>query len=99
VRIFNDQDALNHALNGAYKRLDPRWNVQASRRPRDFDKAQGELAEVARLWLSDPWILHFAGPGKPWIGNMAGSHWDQRYWREAPASPVLTDLRDGIFGR
>lgn len=92
VRIFNDQDALNHVINGAFKPLDPRWNVQASRKPRDFEKAQGALAEVARLWQSDPWILHYTGPGKPWIGNMAGSSWDRAYWREAMVCPILPEL-------
>src|SRR5271170_8075384 len=32
MRFFNDQDALNHVINGAFAPLDPRWNVNAATR-------------------------------------------------------------------
>jgi lipopolysaccharide biosynthesis glycosyltransferase len=72
---FVDQDALNHVINGAFARLDSRWNVRAaSVAPND----------------PDPWIIHYAGPYKPWSCEgprmIFGSQW---FWREAMESAVL----------
>jgi len=91
-RIFNDQDALNYVINGAFVQLDPRWNVQACRKPQDFASAKGPLAAAAKLWQTNPWILHYTGPGKPWIGHMPGTMWDRYYWREAALSPMIPEL-------
>lgn len=91
VRVFNDQDALNHVIGGAYRRLDPRWNLLAWRRPEDVGDMQ---ADVAARYDADPWILHFAGAGKPWIGNLLGTLKDHLYWREALRCPMLPELLD-----
>lgn len=94
IRVFNDQDALNHVIAGAFARLDARWNVQTSRKPEDFAKADNAAVEAASLWQSDPWILHYTGPGKPWLGNLSSSVRDRDYWQEARACPMLPELLD-----
>jgi hypothetical protein len=69
---FVDQDALNHVIDGAFVRLDPRWNV------------------LAALGHSDPWIIHYAGPSKPWScegRGIASLNWC--FWREAAESAML----------
>ena len=69
---FVDQDALNHVIDGAFVRLDSRWNV------------------LAALGHSDPWIIHYAGPHKPWSREgRPMTFWKQRFWREAAESAVL----------
>lgn len=69
---FVDQEALNHVIDGAFVRLDPRWNV------------------LAALGHSDPWIVHYAGPYKPW--NCEGRRsifLNRRFWLEAAESAAL----------
>src|SRR5580692_7170599 len=69
---FVDQEALNHVIDGAFVRLDSRWNV------------------LAVLGHSDPWIIHYAGPHKPWsCEGRPITFWNQRFWREAAESAVL----------
>jgi lipopolysaccharide biosynthesis glycosyltransferase len=69
---FLDQEALNHVIDGAFVRLDPRWNV------------------LAALPHSDPWIIHYAGPNKPWsCERRPGTFWTQRFWQKAAESAVL----------
>ncbi|HVY08726.1 MAG TPA: glycosyltransferase family 8 protein [Mycobacteriales bacterium] len=66
--LWVDQDALNVVLEGAWRELHPRWNVQNSlwfwreRSRRVF--SDDEIAEALR----DPAVLHFEGPSlaKPW---------------------------------
>jgi lipopolysaccharide biosynthesis glycosyltransferase len=84
---YVDQDGLNHATNGAFVRLDPRWNVLGSRNPTD-------LGSAAALINSDPWILHYAGPNKPWnCEERRITSWHRRFWQEAAASAVLPLLQ------
>ncbi len=72
---FVDQEALNHVIDGAFVRLDSRWNVLA---------APGH---------PDPWIIHYAGPYKPWsCEGRPITIWNQRFWQEAAESPVLSFL-------
>ncbi len=69
---FVDQEALNHVIDGAFVRLDSRWNV------------------LAALGHCDPWIIHYAGPNKPWsCEGRAITFWNQRFWHEAAESAVL----------
>jgi lipopolysaccharide biosynthesis glycosyltransferase len=69
---FVDQDALNHVVDGAFVRLDPRWNV------------------LAALGHSDPWIIHYSGPHKPWnCERRPIRSYDERFWQEAAAATVL----------
>jgi lipopolysaccharide biosynthesis glycosyltransferase len=69
---FVDQEALNHVVDGAFVRLDTRWNV------------------LAALGHSDPWIIHYAGPYKPWsCEGRRSAFWNRRFWLEAAESAVL----------
>ena len=80
--VYVDQDGLNHVINGAFVRLDPRWNVLGSRTATDF----GDTAAIN----SDPWIVHYAGPNKPW--NCEGRRitpWHRHFWQEAAASTLM----------
>jgi lipopolysaccharide biosynthesis glycosyltransferase len=88
--VYVDQDALNHAINGAFVRLDSRWNVLGNRSEIDLNNTDCEIAPSAALSHSDPWILHYAGPYKPWSceGRRITS-WDRHFWVEAAESAVL----------
>ena len=69
---FVDQEALNHVIDGAFVRLDTRWNV------------------LAALAQSEPWIIHYAGPNKPWsCEGRPIPFWNRRFWLEAAESAVL----------
>jgi lipopolysaccharide biosynthesis glycosyltransferase len=69
---FVDQEALNHRIDGAFVRLDTRWNV------------------LAALGHPDPWIIHYAGPYKPWsCEGRRSAFWNRRFWLEAAESAVL----------
>jgi lipopolysaccharide biosynthesis glycosyltransferase len=96
-RFFDDQDALNHVLDGAFAPLDPRWNVYASRTEQDFAIAGGEFADVAKLWSTDPWIMHYCTPGKPWSLDTPMTAWDKHFWREAAECEALPLLLQGYL--
>jgi lipopolysaccharide biosynthesis glycosyltransferase len=51
-----DQDALNLACDGLWKKLDPRWNFQSH-----FGTNIAEMNPEQR-----PWIVHFISSTKPW---------------------------------
>jgi lipopolysaccharide biosynthesis glycosyltransferase len=86
--VFVDQDALNHVINGAFVRLDPRWNVLGNRSETDLNEVDSET--VASDAHSDPWIIHYAGPYKPWsCEGRRRIFWNRRFWQEAAESAVL----------
>jgi lipopolysaccharide biosynthesis glycosyltransferase len=79
--VYVDQDALNHVVNGAFVRLDSRWNVLANRRETEFNNAGRD---------PEPWILHYAGPYKPWsCEGRRSTVWNRRFWQEAAESAAL----------
>src|SRR5262245_12513706 len=53
---FSDQDALNVACDGHWKKLDPRWNFQ-----NHYETNISDMAPAAR-----PAIVHFVTSLKPW---------------------------------
>lgn len=66
----HDQDALNHALNGSYKQISVRYNMQL-----DFF-CDFKYLIVNTSYYDDiiesrkkPCIIHFTGPTKPWLKN------------------------------
>lgn len=77
-----DQEALNAALNGAWARLHLRWNQETGLRDplsqhrymmaRYFDRQ--EISEA----LTDPAIIHFNGPNKPWKVS-SDDRWSRRW--------------------
>jgi lipopolysaccharide biosynthesis glycosyltransferase len=87
--VYVDQDALNHVINGAFVRLDLRWNVLANRRETELNNADGKIAASAPPNHSDPWIIHYAGPNKPWsCERRRSTFWHRRFWQEAAESAV-----------
>ncbi len=54
---YSDQDALNAACDGAWKKLDPRWNYYQI----DLPKRITDLSAAQR-----PGVIHFQGWQKPW---------------------------------
>jgi lipopolysaccharide biosynthesis glycosyltransferase len=55
--IYGDQDALNVACDGAWKKLDSRWNYYQI----DLRRPLPDIAAAQR-----PGIIHFHGWSKPW---------------------------------
>lgn len=55
--LYSDQDALNVACDGTWKKLDPRWNYYQI----DLERPISESSPAQR-----PGILHFHGCLKPW---------------------------------
>lgn len=99
--IFNDQDALNVALEGDFEILDPRWNFIPDFAVLSSQKGvSAELNCILQLCHDDPWVVHFAGL-KPWETKERPSHWDFIFWNglfdlvranASVISPHLTDL-------
>jgi lipopolysaccharide biosynthesis glycosyltransferase len=54
---YSDQDALNVACDGLWKKLDPRWNYYQI----DLKEPVSDLSDNQR-----PGIIHFHGWSKPW---------------------------------
>jgi lipopolysaccharide biosynthesis glycosyltransferase/glycosyltransferase involved in cell wall biosynthesis len=64
--LWWDQYALNVVLHGSWRPLDVRWN-QGSHIYRYPSAAESSLdPESHTKLLSDPWIVHFTSPSKPW---------------------------------
>ncbi len=74
---FADQDALNFAFWGQWKKLDIVWNVQ---RHMTIPALIAELGPDMRLNGRRPAIIHYTGPEKPWTKG-AYHPWAWLYWR------------------
>ncbi len=84
-----DQDALNCALAGRWKRLGPTWNLQElPDRPRHWEDG-GATPDEMREALSAPAIVHFIGwkPWSPYWRPLSHARW-WGYAREAGVDPV-----------
>lgn len=77
--LFNDQDALNVALQGDFQVLDPRWNFmpQYAGMVERLGPTPDALA-VLRDCSDDPWVIHYAGE-KPWQPAGAPNRWEVAY--------------------
>ncbi len=72
--MHGDQDALNAVLAGELKELDLSWNVQLGALeyfervgwPAEREPLRARKAEL----LSNPKIVHFIGPSKPWSDGL-----------------------------
>jgi|FLYL01.1.fsa_nt_gi lipopolysaccharide biosynthesis glycosyltransferase len=83
VMRFSDQDALNAVVAGRWVRLADRWNVQVG----TVSRAAPRSPEAASL-LSDPGIVHYSGPAKPWTA---------RYWGPWRSTYLMALRRSGWF--
>lgn len=90
---YNDQDALNWACWGRWRRLDRVWNVQ---RPAAMACDRGP---VDGLQDAAPRIIHFTEAFKPWIRG-AFHPWAWLYWRNLQQTPFLAEVaRKSGIGR
>lgn len=65
---FPDQDALNHVLEGRWKRLETQWNFQPTAYAA-VEKRYAHLAayhEEMKRAVAFPCVVHFIGGVKPW---------------------------------
>lgn len=78
---FQEQDALNAVLNGKWKLLDPRYNVQtylARKEKTNPDPYQEKLGQKAQ---KSPVIIHYTTWSKPWVRNGKSVHpWRDQYY-------------------
>jgi len=93
-----DQDALNHALDGEFVRLDPRWNRHAFRGDEYASNPDADFADV-ELWKSDPWIVHYCSCAKPWNPHAPTTQFDRQFWLEAAECEALPLLVDDYLKR
>lgn len=89
-----DQDVLNHFAEGHVKYLDMRWNVVM-----DWNGIRiKEIIGLAPRYLhkgymdsrKDPYIVHYAGPDKPWDNfesDFADYFWG--YAQRTPFAPII----------
>lgn len=85
---LNDQDALNWACWGRWKRFDVAWNAQ---RHMAIASLIEEMTPDKRLNGRKPNIIHFTGPEKPWIAG-AYHPWSWLYWESLRRTPFLHDV-------
>jgi lipopolysaccharide biosynthesis glycosyltransferase len=82
---FADQDALNLLVGGRWLQLDPRWNVLPMQDYRamgvDWPFGGGMSAAEIALLEREAFVLHFAGPHKPWRDDYPASPTRLRYRR------------------
>ncbi|GAV44979.1 glycosyltransferase family 8 protein [Streptomyces acidiscabies] len=70
---LDDQDTLNHVLDGRFEMLDPRWNVvPVGFLNRSFNSTSipGDRyvpAEYQRDLEESPWMVHYLTGRKPWL--------------------------------
>jgi len=85
---WNDQDALNWALWGRWKKIDTAWNVQRSMAIVD---AAAKLPPEKRIDGKKPAIIHFTGGDKPWIAG-AYHPWSHVYWLSLKRTPFFGEV-------
>lgn len=91
-----DQDILNRMAQGAYKRLDPRWNVMHDwkflRRSHIIAQAPLDVQEAYDRAHADPFVVHYAGPDdRPWLYPKAD--YAHLFWDYASRSPFHDELQ------
>jgi len=87
--VYVDQDALNHVIDGAFVRLDSRWNVLGNPREIETSNADCDITASASPNHSAAWIVHYAGPCKPWsFEGRRTTFWRRWFWLEVAESSV-----------
>jgi lipopolysaccharide biosynthesis glycosyltransferase len=90
---FADQCGLNSVINGRWKELHPRFNVQGCFFEADIDACaasfpEGELMDAVQR----PVIVHYSGSGKPWQFRYKhpyrGLYW--QYLRKTPFNHMFS---------
>jgi lipopolysaccharide biosynthesis glycosyltransferase len=88
---LNDQDALNWACWGRWKRFDVAWNAQ---RHMAIPSLIETMTPDKRLNGRHPNIIHFTGPEKPWKSGVYHP-WSWLYWK----SLKRTSFTDEVAAR
>ena len=91
-----DQDVLNHFAEGHVKYLDMRWNVVMDwddiRVKEIIGRAPRDIHREYMNSRKNPFIVHFAGPDKPWDNfdaDFADYFW--KYAQRTPFAPVILE--------
>lgn len=91
-----DQDVLNHFAEGRVKYVDMRWNVMMDWRDIRIEEIIGiapkHIFEEYMEARKDPYIIHYAGPDKPWVefdSDFADCFWD--YAERTPFLPIILE--------
>lgn len=94
-----DQDVLNHFAEGRVKYLDMRWNVMMDWRGIRIKKIIGRapkfLYDQYMEARKDPFIVHYAGPDKPWVEF--DSDFADFFWEYAERTPFLPIILERAF--
>lgn len=89
---FPDQDILNKIYHKDIFFIDPRWNVFNGNG--DTDTFFSKLPETSKFAYfesrKDPYIIHFAGPNKPWLTDKGDFH--AIFWKFARNTPFYESL-------
>lgn len=91
-----DQDVLNHFADGHVKYLDMRWNVMMDWHDTRITKIIGlaprQFYDAYMESRKDPYVVHFAGPDKPWDNYEADfSDYFWTYAMQTPFAPVILE--------
>lgn len=96
-----DQDVLNHFAEGRVKYLDMRWNVVMDwhdiRIDRIIGRAPRQLYQAYMESRKDPYIVHYAGPDKPW--DNFESDFADFFWKYAQRTPFMPVILERSFKR
>ena len=86
--ITMDQCLINTLLSGRIALLDPRWNAfcHVLHQPRRHHYLPRRLRADLKLQQSEPWLVHYTGPNKPW--NSAEVWRAADWWAYAETSGI-----------
>ena len=94
--VWADQDALNMVCGKDWAPLDARWNSFAAKASAASPLGKPyALLSLQHIWRTDPWIVHFSGPAKPWHAGTPPTVHDHLYWRQAAKTRWGRRLRRG----
>ena len=96
-----DQDVLNHFAEGRVKYLDMRWNVIMDWHDIRINQIIGRAPRPLYLKYmasrKDPYVIHYAGPDKPW-DNFESDYADF-FWTYASHTPFMPLILERSFAR
>jgi lipopolysaccharide biosynthesis glycosyltransferase len=94
-----DQDILNYFCQGRVRFLDMAWNVmfdnEGSRIRDIISKTTPELFEDYMTARKNPFIVHYAGPIKPW--DNPDCDFSDCFWRYARISPFYETIQYRMY--
>lgn len=80
-----DQDVLNYLAQDNYKAVDMKWNVMTDwnriRIAKIIARAPKYLQDEYKIAHNEPYIIHYAGPDKPW--HQPYSDYAEVFWEYA----------------